>query len=544
MRDATAVTGSGRLVFAVVVAGLLSANLYAAPAHAGANRCGTASPERPPTWIDGAGEHWADEHGVWTEAQESSLFGHGGVDLDGGSAEADPWANHSLQIHAGADRSCLAVGTTAGEISPGGLRVIDDVGEFPIQPAPAIVTLPWLERDGMLLRGSDGRTTILRGVDWPYNQEVFEAPYNLTGEDFDRIASWGLNLLRIRISAARSGFLPNTTAEPGYWENLDQIIAGANSRGIYVMPSTTTNDIEAMQLPTGHDQLKFIEGTSNQSWWLAYQAALFERYRDWPGVVGFDPLNEDYSYPVYIHDRFFVGALHRKANTALRSSDDRHVYFQEPSGYSYFGSEYWPGQMQGHDLGDPNRFHCPKYHPGGNAEGDLPYKERLAVESNAPMFLCEMWIDTRDPATVELWQRDAQAAMDRRLMGGVRILYGPSAGYGTHTREGVEAHWIREFARPYPAWAGGVITGVSYDYDLRRLVSTYSLDGSGPTEIFVGQTRTYPDGFEATASNGAHLVHDGSGVTLATGMSFDAARQRVVLASGIGTVSITINPTP
>ena len=519
---------------------LVAAGLGHIPVGAGANRCGTAPPDRSPTWVDGAGEHWFDQHGVWTKGPSGGMFGYAGLDVDEREAMVDAWSNHSLQMYVSAQKQCVTVGI----VSLGGA----DVGEFDPNPTASIVDLPWLHREGSIFRGDDGRTTILRGVDYPFNQEIFEAPYSLDDTDFRRIASWGMNLLRIRLSSARSGFLPGTTAEPGYWEELDRIIEGANRHGIYVMPSPTTADWEAMSTTSGHDQLKFVEGTPNHEWWLNYQRTLFERYRDWPGVVGFDPLNEDNSYPPYIHDRFFIGAQHRKANAMLRAGgDDRHVYFQEPSGWSYWGAEWWPGMMQGHDLGDPNRFYCPKYKPGGSADQEFTVKGQLATESNVPMFFCEMWIDNADPATVIAWQRDAHREMDERLIGGVRVLYGPSAGYGTHTRDGVEASWIQEFARPYPAWVGGLLTGVSYDFDTRRLTTTFMRDGSGPTEIFVGQTRTYPEGFVATSSSGSRLVHDGTGVVEATGMSWNASTQRLTLREGSGnphveTIEITVAP--
>lgn len=462
------------------------------------------------------------------------MFGGLGVDAASRSAQVDVWSNHSLQAYVGDERQCVVVGAQ----SVGGANV----GEFPVEPAPAIVPLPWLTRDGSVFRAADGRTTILRGVDYPYNQEILEAPYNLTDPDFERIASWGMNLLRVRISGTRSGFLPDTQPEPGYWEHLDQLIAAANRRGIYVLPSTVTADWEAMGTTSGHDQLKFVEGTANHEWWLQYQRRLFDRYRDWPGVVGFDPLNEDNSYPPFVHDRQFVGALHRKANAILRERDPRHVYFQEPSGWSYWGAEWWTGMMQGNDIGDPHRFYCPKYKPGGAADSEIDVKGRLATESGVPMFFCEMWVDNTDPATVRAWQRDSQDAMDRRLMGGVRVLYGPSAGYGTHTREGVEAHWIEEFARPYPAWIGGRITAITYDYGARRLVTQLALDGSGPTEIFASVARTYDAGFVAIASTGSRLVHNGTSVIEANGLSYDATRQRIVLPPGAGAVTITIAP--
>ena len=507
----------------------------AEPALPGPNRCSTEPPERSPTWQDGAGYHWFDEHGLATQAPDGGPFGHGGAHADRPSIEADPLATHAAQAYVGPDRQCVIVGDVGNA---------PNVGEFAEKPPPAIVQLPWLTRDGRLFRADDGRTTLLRGVDWPYNAEIFEAPYNLEEADFERMASWGVNLLRVRIAGYRSGYLPDHPAEPGYWEHLDHLIAAANRHGIYVMPATVTGDVEAMVVGThAHERLKFVAGTPNHAWWLEFQSKLFERYRDWPGVVGYDTVNEDNSYPPYIHDRVFMGPAHQAIDAELRRIDDRHIYFQEPSGWAYWGAEYIPGMMNGNDIGDPNRFFCPKWKADGDAGLDLDTKGRLAEESAAPLFACEYWITkTGDDGTVNAQQRAVLDAMDDRLVGGVRVLYGPSAGYGTQLPDGSEAPWVDEFARPYPVWAGGTIASIDYEFDARRLSVGFELDGSGPTEVYVPVARHYRDGFVASSTAGAELVHAGDGVASATGMSWDGDRQRVVLPAHTGQVTLTVVP--
>jgi len=509
--------------------------LAAPPAMAGPNRCSTAPPDRSPTWQDGSGRHWFDRHGLATQGPDGTIFGYGSVDFDHRNAQVDLWSNDSAQANLGLNQRCVIAGDVGN--APG-------IGEFPIKPPPAIVPLPWLRRDGNLFRSSDGRTTILRGVDWPYNAEVFEPPYNLKDADFARMASWGINLLRIRISGYRSGYLPGHAPEPGYWEHLDQLIADANRHGIYVMPATVTGDVEAMTVDSqAHERLKFIRGTHDHDWWVAFEAAMFARYRNWPGVVGYDTINEDDSYPPFIHDRVYMGPAHRDIDAALRKSDARHLYFQEPSGWSYWGAEYWPGMMNGVDIGDPRRFFCPKWKADGDSSQDLDTKARLARQSNAPMFICEYWITkTGGDGTVRAQQRNVLAAMDSHLIGGVRVLYGPSDGYGTQLSDGREAPWVQEFARPYPEWAGGRIRSIAYDFDARRLTVAFDLNGTGTTEIFVPQRRMYPAGFVARSSSGARLVHNGSGVIAAVGMSWDSARQRVVLPAQTGRVTVTIAP--
>jgi hypothetical protein len=518
-------------------AALLALSIAAGPASAGPNRCATSPPSRSPTWVDSLGSHWFDQHGVWTQGPEGSIFGYGGIDLDAVALQASLWANNSVQVYVDGDSHCLIVGDLDALAPP--------TGEFLVEPAPAIVAMPWLKRDGNLFKAADGRTTILRGVDYPYNEEIFEKPYNLTDADFARIASWGMNVLRVRIANYRSGYLPNHAVEPGYWENLDQLIATANRHGIYVMPSTITGGIEAMVVKNNHEMLKFVKATSNNKWWMAFQAKVFDRYKNWPGVVGFDTINEDNSYPPFIHDQRMMGPAHRQINAILRAKDSRHIYFQEPSGWSYWGAEYWPGMMKGTDIGDPNRFYCPKWKADGDSVVDLETKGKLATQSNVPMFICEYWI-TKEPGeddtAVIAQQRLVHAAMDARLIGGVRVLYGPSEGYGTQRADGSEAGWVQEFARPYPVWVGGRPQSIQFDFDARRLTLNLALDGTGATEIFVPQLRMYPQGFEMAASSGERLVHNGTSVVSAAGMSWNAARQRVVLPAKTATVTLILTP--
>ncbi len=522
---------------ALVGASCLFAALVCSPAVAGPNRCSTSPPARSPTWVDGFGAHWFDAEGLWTQGPAGSIFGYGGVDLTNRLIQASLLTNNSVQLSLSLDSRCLIVGDIDG-LAP-------VVGEFPLEPAPAIVAMPWLRRDGNLFKAADGRTTILRGLDYPYNEEIFEQPYNLTEADFARIASWGINLLRVRITGYRSGYLPNHAPEPGYWEHLDQLIAAANRHGIYVMPSTATGALEALQVNQAHEMQKFVKATTNNKWWMAFQAKVFARYRNWPGVVGFDTINEDDAYPPFVHDQKFMGPAHRQIDAVLRAADARHIYFQEPSGWSYWGAEYIPGMMKGTDIGDPNRFFCPKWKADGDSPLDLDTKGKLAAQSGVPMFICEYWITKeqgQDDAAVIAKQRGVLAAMDARMIGGVRVLYGPSEGYGTQRADGSEAAWVQEFARPYPHWVGGRPTSIAFDFAARRLVLQLALDSSGATEIFVPQLRMYPQGFQVVAPSGERLTHNGTAVIEAVGMSWNAVTQRVRLPAKTGVVTLTLSP--
>src|SRR5690554_1929878 len=60
---------------------------------------------------------------------------------------------------------------------------------------------------------------------------------------------------------------------------------------------------------------------------------IFDRYKDVPGVLGFDAINEDFSFPPEVHDKLFMKEAHELLLARLRAVDSRHIYFQQPAGW-------------------------------------------------------------------------------------------------------------------------------------------------------------------------------------------------------------------
>ena len=540
--DARGRAARPRVIHVAIALCLMAPGITPSSAAANANRCGTSVPDEPPTAVNGFGSQWFNEHGVAAQAPPSDTFGYAGIAFNHQSAQVNAFNNNSTQIYLSGTVQCATVG---------GIGNAPNAGEYPIKAPPAIIRLPWLRRDGNLLEASDRRTTILRGFDYHYNTEWPDAEYNLTDADMARIASWGFNLLRIRIDGFLSGWGRGSRAEPGYWENLDHVIADANRHGIYAMLSTVTDSEEAAQADSkAMEEAKFAKGTAANAWWVRFEVTMFSRYRKWPGVVGYDTMNEDDSFPPPIIDRQFMGPAHEQLDAALRNQvrDSRHIYFQEPSGWSYWGAQFTripgpTGLMNGVDIGDPNRVFCPKWLANGDSSSDLATDGLMAAQSNAPLFICELWITkTGSDGTTIDQQRAALNAMDSRLVGGARYMYTPDASNGALTHDGHAAPWLPQYARPYPEWAGGTIKSIGYDFGARKLVVGLGLSGSGPTEVYVGYPGTYPNGFVASSSSGARLVYDGHRVVRASRMSWDTKRRRVVLPPQRQSVTFTLQP--
>jgi hypothetical protein len=197
------------------------------------------------------------------------------------------------------------------------------------------------------------------------------------------------------------------------------------------------------------------------------------------------------------------------------------------------------------NLGDANRYYCPKYEPSSTAiyASDLAYYKELAVQAGAPLFICELWVaqsGTNDQIVSE--QEAVDNALDQAMVGGVQIQYPFGSGYSMLNPDGSEVFWIPEFARPYPEWVGGTLSSVQEDFASSTLTVGLKLDSSGPTDIYTSETRNYPSGFVATDSAGDYLTFDGNNVLSASGMFWDGYDQYVVLLPKTGPLTFTLKP--
>lgn len=445
----------------------------------------------------------------------------------------------------------VVIADRRGDAAPGApAEPSATAGTPPADQTPA--ALPWLRRDGRFLRAEDGRSMIVHGADYAYNTIGLaeEVVIQLTDADLDRIAGWGMNTLRIRLRDYRAGLYPGRPPEPSYLEGLDDLIRRANARGLYaIIGIAGPDDLLGIKHHPEHplfDQARFLPDNPARTQWLAYLESIFTRYRDWPGVIGFDPINEDYAYPPEVHDQLVLEAAHRDALAALRRVSPRHIYFQQPSGWVYMNQPV----AVGHDLGDPNRFFCVKWqtNQGGVSPEWQSAMLNWAAAAGTPLFVCEYLIFDVPNASVEQMlalQRAALGFLDRELIGSVRLGYLPRIGSALITPEGEEKFWLQEFARPYPVWVGGVATALQYDFDARALRLQIERDGSGPTEIAVPLAYAYPGGFVASTSDGTTLVHDGSRVLRASGLDWrDTAGGRLIVPAGSGEQTIVIRPRP
>lgn len=444
-----------------------------------------------------------------------------------------------------------------------GMTAEDDVVVRVLPP----VAMSWLRSDGEVIRDEAGRTFVMRGIDYSYNTIGItdDAPFDIDGGDLDRMVAWGANVLRIRLRDVRSGlYAPQPYEEAGYLAGLDRLIHDANARGLYVIlamggpdlltaidkhPVEPLGELAKFFPPMNHNRGQSIG--RRQTRWLNYLGRIYTRYRDWPGLMAFDPINEEIALPRQRLDADFMADLHALALIRLRSIDSRHIYIQQTSGWVYQG---FLG-ARGHVLDDANRLFCAKM--AGNMQEDefgdlIQPEERLprllewAAQAGAPPLLCEYNLfdhgsQVSIPQKLNL-QRRVLRVLDAHRLGSVRLGYLPLIGGALVMGDdrGREAKfWLSELIRAYPQWIGGALDAVGYDFSTRALSLAATLDGSGDTVLHV-PAHPYPQGFAINASNGATLTVGADGAASGAGILWDATSRRAALPPGQGALTATV----
>lgn len=148
--------------------------------------------------------------------------------------------------------------------------------------------------------------------------------------DFDRIQEAGLNCVRLPFLASQvedlDGFRP-----------LDQVVAWAGQRGIYVI--LDMHGAPGSQSGEGHTGVagrnEFFKNPANVAQAEAVWTQIARRYRDNPAVAGYDLVNEPTGTPN--SDTLYV--VTDRLYRAVRSQDPAHLIFIEDG---YTGLQWMP----------------------------------------------------------------------------------------------------------------------------------------------------------------------------------------------------------
>lgn len=152
----------------------------------------------------------------------------------------------------------------------------------------------------------------------------------LNESDFDRIHAAGLNCVRLP-------FLASQIAEPAALKQIDQAVAWAGARGIYVI--LDMHGAPGSQSEEGHTGVsgrnEFFKDPANLTRAEAVWTQVARRYRDNPAVAGYDLLNEPTGTPN--SDTLYV--VTDRLYRAVRAADPTHLVFIEDG---YTGIQWMP----------------------------------------------------------------------------------------------------------------------------------------------------------------------------------------------------------
>lgn len=435
-----------------------------------------------------------------------------------------------------------------------------------------------LRADGRHFRDALGRLVLLRGVNaggrskWaPYVGFDFpEGGYDAALAAYmDRAAAWGLNVLRVPFTWAAVEPTKGKDDET-FLARYDAIIDAAWKRGIRVLidfhqdvyaenfcgdgfPPWTLPDPSSLPAPH-HDcfdwgaaylmnpQVKaafdafWADGSSVQKDYVALWTRLATRYKDRPGVIGFEPINEPNagSAESGAFQKTTLTAFYTRMIASLRAIAPNTLVFFEPIGFD--------GGFASTKLEKPTGegiVFAPHYYPLGRIEEDVVHNglekwSALATEWNVPVFIGEFGLAHADREGAEAyddmtWHYDA---FDDQLMSGTQWEYSVAAddwnleGMSLVRPDGSEWKLASALVRPYARATAGKDVVTAYDAKARTFELTYTPDAGGVTEIAL-PTR---------------LATQGTDVQLAGGC-YDASHPGVVLVksdAGAPKVQITI----
>ena len=446
-----------------------------------------------------------------------------------------------------AKRGAIALAMAcAGSLAPGcgsspGPSTAQSVRTCTIAPpAPT----DWrLSATGATFRDALGRVVLLRGVNAGGRSKF--APYvpfdfapgqydAALGAYMDRAASWGIDVVRVPFTWA--ALEPTQGQDDPAWLSLyDRLLDAAWARGIYTIldfhqdvysevycgdgfPAWTVNSPPAPHhdcpswsgeyVTDANVQAAFdafwAAGSGVQASYLAAWDVMIARYKDRPGVLGFEPINEP-GWGTANESTFSATTL-----TSFYSTVVAHMTAAAPQALVFVDPAGLDGALLSTQLGRPpgsGVVFAPHFYPlthdPGAVEGELKKWADVGASWGAPVFVGEFGLNDTG-ATAVPYIAATFGAFDALGLSGAEWEYSVSADvwnsetFGLVAADGTENPVAAAVLRPFARAVAG--TDVTQSYD--RASSIFSLSytaAGGVTEVSL-PPRAYPSGYRLTLS--------------------------------------------
>jgi hypothetical protein len=384
-------------------------------------------------------------------------------------------------------------------------------------------------------------------------------PVRYTADDYRRILRYAANCQVIRLSLAKLGGWPGYEMQDGYLRQLDEMVQMGREAGLKAAFKMTVYGIRNFNKEKGWDQL--LASDEHQRYLIETWKKLWTRYRTEPSVFGYDLLNEPFrgslgeSYEQVTRERLVP--LYRKLIDQLRRiSPDKWAIYQP---LLLDIADRGPGKLPMAPMDIPLKCERIIFAPHGYFPNVRMHEEAVerhlqeAALSGARLMMGEWGRQTYEIHDVSLAEQlkyqllyaDLANLFDSRHMGAIKPWFTGTRRPGKYTWSifsdsaavgSVERKYIVDvIARPFPLFMAGNVIDFDYDFAARVLTVDFTPDrDTGPSEIFIGENRHYPDGFTVVYNGDIALVHEPAPKTppenTSSAFRFDQSSQRLIVA--------------
>ncbi len=248
-----------------------------------------------------------------------------------------------------------------------------------------------------------------------------------------------------------------------------------------------------------------------------------ERVADHPALLGYDLLNEPFG-KVREGENLFAAAarvereqltpMYQRLTDAISAVDPDHWVFIEPPNLASLGIATSLGRVTGPKVAVyPHMYDASietaTYTPDGVVQYDPTFFSKwqgaistYVAANPMPLMVGEWGVALPEEPGMDQFVRDSLATLDRTGSGWSVFNWCKGGGYCPLDAAGNDRAGIGQIFQPYARAISGAPTASTWDPDTRELTVQFADNAAtGPTEIFVPGSRSYPDGWVVEVSD-------------------------------------------
>ncbi len=375
------------------------------------------------------------------------------------------------------------------------------------------------------LRDENGRHTIQRGF------VVVTNDGNFTSDDYLRMVRLGANAQVIRLELGKLSNFPGARLDPKYLQKLDTLVKLGKNAGMKTVFKMTVYGVTKFSW----EEFWANKNNEHQTYIDAWKV-VWNRYKDEKSVLGYDVVNEprklsmDISYNDLTNNHLIP--LYDKIIDENNKINDKKLCLIQSifmnKGEAINGNQYAEITQP---INSKNILFAPHIYQEQKhlVKNTMLRFDKESDMLQAPIYIGEWGFPTFDVTdstmtgklgqlnymdfyirTAELFDSLGVNSIKAWFSGNPTKQHfmagGPStwAIFSDNNAIGtVERKYITDIiARPYPQTIAGDIMSFNYDFATRSLnVNLMSDNSKGPSTIFIGANRHYPDGFTVLCDN-------------------------------------------